>query len=90
MALKDGTLQPTKKRNGIRKSSKIQKIEEEVHMRTPMPKKVKPGYKKKRLEKINKKLHKMKHQKIDEMYFKNIHRQIAKEKERLNGGNNDD
>lgn len=80
MALKDGALVPTKKRNGIRKSSKIQRIEEEVHMRTPMPKKVKPGYKKKRLEKINKKLHKMKHQKIDEMYFKNIHRQKAKEK----------
>lgn len=90
MALKDGILQPTKKRNGIRKSTKIQKIEEEVHMRTPMPKKVKPGYKKKRLEKINKKLHKMKHQKIDEMYFKNIHRQKAKEKEKLNGDNYDD
>ena len=80
MALKDGSLTPIKKRNGIHKSSKIQKIEEEVHMRTPMPKKVKPGYKKKRLEKINKKLHKMKHQKIDEMYFKNIHRQKAREK----------
>ena len=80
MALKDGALVPTKKRNAVRKSSKIKKIEEEVHMRTPMPKKVKPGYKKKRLEKINKKLHKMKHQKIDEMYFKNIHRQKAREK----------
>ena len=80
MALKDGVLVPTKKRNAVRKSSKIKKIEEEVHMRTPMPKKVKPGYKKKRLEKINKKLHKMKHQKIDEMYFKNIHRQKSKEK----------
>ena len=74
-----------KKRNNIHKSTKIQKIEEEVHMRTPMPKKVKPGYKKKRLEEINKKLHKMKHQRIDEMYFKNIHRQKKKEKERLNG-----
>ncbi len=74
MALKEGYLQPTKKRNGIRKTSKIKKIEEEVHMRTPMPKKVKPGYKKKRLNEINKKLHKMKHQKIDEMYFKNIHK----------------
>ena len=80
MALKDGVLVPTKKRNAVRKSSKIKKIEEEVHMRIPMPKKVKPGYKKKRLEKINKKLHQMKHQKIDEMYFKNIHRQKSKEK----------
>lgn len=73
--LKDNTLVKTNKRSlTVHKSEKIRKIEEDVHMRTPMPKKVKPGYKKKRLEKINKKLRQMKHQKIDEMYFKNVHK----------------
>ncbi len=73
-ALKNGSLQVTTKRNNDHKPTRIKKIEEDVHMRTPMPKKVKPGYKKKRLDKINTKLRQMKHQKIDEMYFKNVHK----------------
>ena len=86
-ALKDGTLQLTSKRNGIRKSSKIKRIEEDVHMRIPVPKKVKPGYKKKRKEKIEKKLRQMKHQKIDEMYFKNVHKKAVEQRRAKNEDN---
>ena len=38
-----------------------------------MPKKVKPGYKKKRNEEIKKKLRKMKRKKIDSIYHKRGH-----------------
>ena len=69
-------------------SSRVKKIEEDVHMRIPVPKKVKPGYKKKRKEKIEKKLRQMKHQKIDEMYFKNVHKK-AVEQRRAKNENND-
>jgi len=84
MALaQDGTLKPTSKRNNRaqeHKSPKVKQIENDVHLRTPMPKKVKPGYKKKRLDQIERKLKYMKRRKIDEMFFKNIHRQIAANK----------
>ena len=39
-----------------------------------MPKKVKPGYKKKRNEKIKKELRKMKRKSIDSMYHKKGHK----------------
>ncbi len=39
-----------------------------------MPKKVKPGYKKKRNEEIKKKLRKMKRKSIDSMYHKKGHK----------------
>ena len=52
----------------------VLKIEEELHLKTPMPKKVKPGYKKKRNEEIKKKLRKMKRKSIDSMYHKKGHK----------------
>lgn len=91
MALQDGVLKPTNKRNnGEHKSPKVKKIESDVHLRTPMPKKVKPGYKKKRLDQIERKLKYMKRRKIDEMFFKNIHRQRAQEKAKNSGEYYDD
>ena len=91
MSLQDGVLKPTNKRNNSeRKSPRVKKIEEDVHMRTPMPKKVKPGYKKKRLDQIERKLKYMKRRKIDEMFFKNIHKQKAREKEKIAKDNQDD
>lgn len=67
--LKNGELVPTKERNYVRKiSSTKKKIEEELHVKIPLPKKVKPGYKKKRKMEIEKKLKKMKRQVIDKKY----------------------
>lgn len=43
-------------------------IEEEVHKRIPLSKKVKPGYKKKRKEIINKTIRKVKKERINEIY----------------------
>lgn len=43
-------------------------IEEEVHKRIPLSKKVKPGYKKKRKELINKTIRKVKKERINEIY----------------------
>ena len=80
MNLVNGELIKISKRTNPHKSSKVKKIEEDVHLRTPMPKKVKPGYKKKRLDQIERKLKYMKRRKIDEMFFKNIHKQKAREK----------
>lgn len=74
MALKEGVLKETSKRNRPPKSKKVVKIEEELHLKTPMPKKVKPGYKKKRNEKIKKELRKMKRKSIDSMYHKKGHK----------------
>ena len=71
MAIKDNTLVPTKERNRIiRKASAVKQMEEQLHYATPMPKKVKPGYKKKRKEEIERKLKKFKRQRIQEMYRK--------------------
>ena len=71
MAIKDNTLVPTKERNKIiRKASAVKKMEEQLHYSTPMPKKVKPGYKKKRKEEIERKLKKFKRQHIEEIYRK--------------------
>ena len=74
MALKDGVLKETSKRNGPQKAKRVLKIEEELHLKTPMPKKVKPGYRKKRNEQIKKQLRTMKRKKIDEMYHKKGHK----------------
>ena len=45
-------------------------IESEIHSKTKMPKKVKPGYKKKRLEEINKQIRKAKRAHISAVYRK--------------------
>ncbi len=48
--------------------SKSQEIEQRVHREIPLPKKVKPGYKKKRKEVIEKKIKKEKKARISEIY----------------------
>ena len=48
--------------------SKTQEIVQRVHREIPLPKKVKPGYKKKRKEAIEKKIKKEKKARISEIY----------------------
>jgi len=43
-------------------------VEEELHRKIPLPKKVKPGYRKKRKELIEKQLRKFKRARIEEIY----------------------
>lgn len=69
MTLKDNELIPTKERNAREKRNKQStSLEDELHVKIPLPKKVKPGYKKKRLEEINKQIKKIKRKKIEEVY----------------------
>ncbi len=68
--LKNGVLVPTRTRNRMVKPMEALKAEEELHRKTPMPKKVKPGYRKKRNEQIKKELQKMKRKKINDLYHK--------------------
>ncbi|HEY8445028.1 MAG TPA: DEAD/DEAH box helicase [Bacilli bacterium] len=68
--LKDQELIPTKERNYQKKLSKVQEMEMQLHQKYPVPKKVKPGYKKKRKEMINKELRKLKRQRIEDIYRK--------------------
>ena len=56
---------PKKRINTKRKT-----LEESVHLKYPKPKQVKPGYKKKRMEKINKEIKKMEKARISEIYRK--------------------
>ena len=74
MELKDGVLKETSRRNRPPKPRHVLKIEEELHLKTPMPKKVKPGYRKKRNKDIKRKLQAMKRQKIDSLYYKRNHK----------------
>lgn len=69
MVLKDGVLVPTKERNARSKRQRPEtNIEQQVHSKYPLPKKVKPGYRKKRKEQINKEIRKLKREKISEIY----------------------
>lgn len=65
--LKDGEL-VVKQKNLNRAPSKTEKLISEVHARIPLGKKVKPGYRKKRKELIEKELKKMKRAYIDAQY----------------------
>ena len=58
----------------------VRDIESEVHNKYAMPKKVKPGYKKKRMELIDKEIRKKKRAHIEEIYRNKARR------ERMNGG----
>ena len=69
MILKDGELKVTKERNQ-KKNKKESDAEIAIHKRHPMPKKVKPGYRKKRKEVIEKEIKKEKKARISEMYRK--------------------
>lgn len=57
-----------------KKITKKQSYEDELHSKIKMPKKVKPGYKKKRKEEIDRLVKKAKHAHIDELYHKRGHR----------------
>lgn len=46
----------------------VQEAEAALHQKYKLPKKVKPGYKKKRMEKINKELRKVKRSRVEEIY----------------------
>lgn len=76
MTLKDNELVPTKERNArdkrIRRTSTV---EEAIHRQIPLPKKVKPGYRKKRKEEIEKRLKKIKRQKIEDIYRRKARKQ---------------
>lgn len=67
--LTDGEIKETKffvkKEQGF-----VKTIEQEVHSKVKMPKKVKPGYKKKRMEEIKKQIRKAKKEHISEIYRK--------------------
>lgn len=72
---KDNELVITRDRNFFSKKTKeVTKIEEDLHKKIPVPKKVKPGYKKKRNEMIKKQLTKMKRKKIDSLYHERLHK----------------
>lgn len=65
----DGLIETNlKKANRALSPNKI--IEIETHKKIPVPKKVKPGYRKKRLEKINKEIRKAKRERINKIYKK--------------------
>ena len=72
MKLSNGTL--TKASAPKRQPTKAKTYEEELHQKIVLPKKVKPGYKKKRNEQIKKLVSKAKRQHINELYHKRNHR----------------
>ncbi len=72
MKLSNGTL--TKAETPKRPATKAKTYEEELHQKIRLPKKVKPGYKKKRNEEIKKLVSKAKRQHINELYNKRNHR----------------
>ncbi|HHU56403.1 MAG TPA: DEAD/DEAH box helicase, partial [Acholeplasmataceae bacterium] len=68
-ALKNNELVPTRERN-VRRKGKLSEAEAYLHVKYPVPKKVKPGYKKKRKEKIKKELRKIRRKQIEDIYRK--------------------
>ena len=66
--LKNGELTVTKERNAKRPERKLSPAEKLLHEKIPLSKKVKPGYKKKRKELINKEARKLKRSRINEIY----------------------
>lgn len=68
--IKNGELVETKFYKKERRLSVSEQIEQNVHHKIPVPKKVKPGYRKKRNEKIQKEIKKAKKERISEIYRK--------------------
>ena len=68
--LKGDQFVSTSERNYQTKSQSTIELEENIHKKHPLPKKVKPGYKKKRNEIINKEIRQEKKARISEMYRK--------------------
>ena len=69
MKIKDGELVPCKMEKRSTHSFK-RDIETKIHQEVRMPKKVKPGYKKKRMKEIDKRIRKAKREHIEEIYRK--------------------
>ena len=65
----DGELVPTKLVKPVGAEKKKAEIDA-IHAKHPLPKKVKPGYKKKRMEVINKEIRQKKREHIEEIYRK--------------------
>ena len=68
--------------NGMLEATKLPKAkgttlmkqkEDAVHAKHPLPKKVKPGYKKKRMDVINKEIKQLRRERIEEIYKKKAH-----------------
>ena len=57
-------------------------IEEEFHKKIPVPKKVKPGYKKKRKEEIERKIRRAKKDRIREIYRRRAKEEAKKNEDR--------
>lgn len=68
--LKNGELVVTRERNSKGSTRKLTPAEKLLHNKIPLGKKVKPGYKKKRKELINKESKKIRRSQIQEMYKK--------------------
>lgn len=62
-----------------KENSFAKEIESKIHSTTKMPKKVKPGYKKKRMEEINKKIKKAKKEHISEIYRNKARKERGKQ-----------
>jgi len=77
--LKDGELVETKERNA-KKPRITPRDERELHKKIPLPKKVKPGYKKKRNEEIAKEARKARRSRLNEIYRRRS-RQTSKEED---------
>lgn len=75
--IKNGEMVETKFHKKEKRLSVNEKIEQDIHHLIPVPKKVKPGYKKKRKEKIAKEIKKVKKERVNEIY-----RKRAKEKKK--------
>ncbi len=65
----NGELVPTKLEKAIG-TQKLKEKTDAVHAKHPLPKKVKPGYKKKRMEVIKKEIKKIERERIEEIYRK--------------------
>ena len=75
--ISNGELIPTKLVIKPTAEKKKQEIDA-IHAKYPMPKKVKPGYKKKRMEAINKEIKKKERERIEEIYRKKAHNENRK------------
>jgi ATP-dependent RNA helicase CshB len=71
----DDSLVPAKLEKKAKRVSATKQIENQLHSKTPMPKKVKPSYKKKRKEKIEKEIKKAKRERIEAIYRRKARRE---------------
>lgn len=80
--IKDSELVETTFKKRVVRKSAVQLIEEEFHKKIPVPKKVKPGYKKKRKEEIERKIRRAKKDRIREIYRRRAKEEAKKNEDR--------